>query len=226
MKPELRGKISVLLIISAFIIGSTTQSGFSFGREIFLDLGLPIWTNGRTGFNYVSIISLIILFLGIILAKTEVPRRRVGILILFLIVLSPMLISIIEPVYFKMHKELAAVQYDSKRTHFNVRSSEDNKHIIVQGTVVLTNDGKNPVTLSMKIAADSNIERDWFWQDIILFRGHISEEPGVFTLLPGETQTIPTFSTIPSKNVSSLHGSINGPNLILFMGDEVRRVGY
>lgn len=226
MKPELRGKISVLSIISAFMIGSTTQTGFSFGRELFLNLGLPIWTNVRTGFNYVSIISLIILVLGIRLAKTEVPRSRIGILILFLIVLSPMLISIIEPVYFKMHKELAAVQYDSKRTHFNIRSSEDNKHIIVQGTVVLTNHGKNPVKLSMKIPADSNIERDWFWQDIILFRGDISEEPGVFTLLPGETQTIPTFSTIPSKNVYSLHGSIDGPNLILFTEDEVRRVGY
>lgn len=226
MKTAVRGKISVLLIISAFIIGSTSQTGFSFGKEIFLNLGLPMWTNGRTGFNYVSLISLIILITGVILAKTEVPRRRVGILILFLIVLSPMIISIMEPIYFKMHKGLAAVQYDPTKTHFSIRNSEDHKNFNVTGTVVLTNYGKNPIKFGMKIPSDHNIGWDWFTQDITLIREEISEETGVFTVLPGETLTISTLSIIPSMNGYYLQGSMDGPNLILFTGDEVRRVGY
>ena len=137
-----------------------------------------------------------------------------------------MIISIFEPVYFKMHKGLAAVQYDSTKTHFSIRNSEDHKNLNITGTVVLTNYGKNPIKFGMKIPSDDYIERDWFIQDITLVREEISEEAGIFTLLPGETLTISTFSTITSKNGYNLQGSMDGPNLILFTGDEVRRVGY
>lgn len=225
MRISKRGIISVILIILAFMIGTSTQSGFSFGDEMLWGLGISPWSNGQFGFHYPIIVTVILLITGGIIAKTEVPPRRIGVLILFLVVLSPMIVSILKPVYFKMHSELGAIEYEYKKSHFDIRSSADNKNLDITGFIVLTNYGKDSLEVGIKIPADGYVQQEWFSKDLILAGGDISEKSGVVTLPPGKRRTISTFSTIPSKKGTLEHGSMNGPNLILFTDDESRKVG-
>ena len=203
MRNSTRGVISLILIILAFMIGTSTQSGF----------------------HYPIIVTVILLITGGIIAKTEVPPRRIGVLILFLVVLSPMIVSILKPVYFKMHSGLGAIEYEYKKSHFDIRSSADNKNFDVTGSIVLTNYGKDSLEAGIKIPADGYVQQEWFSNDLILAGGDISDKSGVVTLPPGERRTISTFSTIPSKKGTLEHGLMNGPNLILFTDDESRKVG-
>jgi len=225
MRISKREIISVILIILAFMIGTSTQSGFSFGDEMFWGLGISPWSNGQFGFHYPIIVTVILLITGGIIAKTEVPPRRIGVLILFLVVLSPTIVSILKPVYFKMNSGLGAIEYEYKKSHFDIRSSSDNKNLDITGFIVLTNYGKGSLEVGIKIPADSYVQQEWFSNDLILAGGDISEKSGVVTLPPGKRRTISTFSTIPSKKGTLEHGSMNGPNLILFTDDESRKVG-
>jgi hypothetical protein len=208
------------------MIGSSTQSGFSFGDQMFWGLGISPWSNGQFGFHYPIIVTVILLITGVIIAKTEVPPRRIGVLILFLVVLSPMIVSILKPVYFKMHRGLGAIEYEYKKSHIEIRSTEDNKNLEVIGSIVLTNYGKHSLNVGIKISSDGYVQQEWFSNDVILTGGNISEQSGVFTLFPGKTQTISTLSTIPSINGTVGGGTMNGPNLILFTDKEMRKVGY
>ncbi len=225
MRISKRGVISVTLIILAFMIGTSTQSGFSFGDEIFWGLGISPWSNGQFGFHYPIIVTVILLITGGIIARTEVPPRRIGVLILFLVILSPMIVSITKPVYFKMNSGLGAIEYEYKISHFDIRSSEDNKNLDVTGVIVLTNYGKDPLEVGIKIPADGHVQQEWFSNDLILAGGDISEKSGFFTLPSGVRRTISILSTIPSKKETLEHGSMNGPNLILFTDEKSRKVG-
>ena len=224
MRISKRGVISVTLIILAFMIGTSTQSGFSFGEEMFWSLGISPWSNGQFGFHYPIILTVILLISGGIIAKTEVPPRRIGVLILFLVVLSPIIVSILKPVYFKMHSGLGAIEYEYKKSNFDIRSTADNKNLDITGLIVLTNYGKNSLEVGIKIPADGYVQQEWFSNDLILAGGDISERSGVFILPPGERRTISILSTIPSKKGTFESGTMHGPNLILFTEDESRKV--
>ncbi|MCM1565547.1 MAG: hypothetical protein NC238_06265 [Dehalobacter sp.] len=226
MKVSKRGFITISLFILAFIIGTTTGTGFSFGDELFLFLGIPLWSNGQMGFHTPSIVAIILFIIACICAKAEVPRLRIAVLILFFIVLSPMLVSIIKPAYFKIQNGLAAVEYEYKRSHFDIRSTADNKDLDITGYIVLTNYGRDELKVGIKIPLDGYMQQIWFSKDVILTGSNISEKDGIFTLPPGETQTISIFTEIPSKDGNNHKGSMNGPNLILSTDNEVRTVGY
>lgn len=225
MRISKKGIVSVLLIVLAFMIGSSTQSGFSFGDEMFFGLGISPWSNGQFGFHYPIIVTVILVITGGIIAKSEVPPRRIGILILFLVVLSPAIISIVKPVYFKMHSGLGVIEYEYKQSRLDIRSSADNKNLDVSGYIVLTNYGKYYLNVGIKIPADDYVLQEWFSKDLILAGEGIPENPKTFALPPGERRMIPTSFTIPSKEGTFEEGSVNGPNLILFTDDESRRVG-
>lgn len=225
MKITKRGISSVTLIILAFIFGVSTQSGFSLGDEIFWDLGISPWSNGQFGFHYTIIVSLILLIVGGITAKTEVPPRRIGGLILFLIVLSPLIVSLIKPVYFKMHSGLGAIEYEYKRSYFDKRSSENNKELNITGQIVLTNYGRDSLEIGIKIPSNDRIQQEWLSNDLILTEKEGSEENRRFKLPPGERRIISTFSTVPSKKGTFESGTMNGPNLILFTDHESLQVG-
>lgn len=228
MKISKRGSISsisLLLIFLGFLIGYTTPTGFSLGDRLFLDLGLSPWSNGQTGFHNTILVTLVLLIIGGIGTISEVPNRKLVILIFLSFLITPLCVSLMKPVYFKMHTGLAAIEYNSRSTHFNIRSSEDNKKIEVTGLIVLTNYGRNPIKIGIKIPSGSYIQEKWFSHDLALTGTDISGEPGIFTLPPREIRTILTFSTIPSQHAYNRNGSMHGPNLILFTDDEMRMVG-
>ncbi|WP_434512143.1 hypothetical protein [Desulfitobacterium sp. AusDCA] len=216
----------MLLIFSGIIIGFTTRTGFSLGDRIFLDLGISPWSNSQTGFHNTIVISLVLFLIGGIEARRVVSRRKLFILIILLMLLTPTVLSLIKPVYFGIHSGLASIEYESRISHFDIRSSEDNKNVEVIGSIILTNHGKKPIRVGIKIPADDRIHREWLLHDLVLLGVNDSEEPGTFILPPGETENILTFTTIPSENGYNGRGLMNGPNLILFTDDETRLVGH
>jgi hypothetical protein len=123
-----------------------------------------------------------------------------------------------------MHSGLAAVEYDLRNSHFNMRSTVDNKNLEIIGAIALTNYGKNPIEFGIKIPSDNLILRERFSQDLILTGVENSGEPGVFILHPGEARTFLSYTTIPANDYNG-QGSMNGPNLILFTDNEIRMVG-
>lgn len=187
-----------------------------------LGLGLSPWTNGRTGFHWPIILTLALLLIGILEAKRVMPGRQIALVVIILSLISTDILSLIKPVYFGMHNGLAAVEYDSRNTHFRYASTEDNKNMKMIGSVSLTNYGDEPIDIKIKMPAQGREE--WWPSDFILTGVQDSLDSEVFTLPPGE-QTIMIYSEMPLKNEISGAGLMNGPDLILFTNEETRRVG-
>ena len=218
-----RGIASVLLILLAFVLGTTTQTGFSLGDKIFLGLGIPPMTNGQTGFHYTLILFFVIFIIGVMEAKRVMSGRQLVILLVLLLLITLSVLSSIEPFYFRMHSGLAAVEYDSRNTQFSIRSSEDKRNLEIIGAVALTNYGSDTLKLGIKIPSEGDIKQKWFSNDLILTGVDSSSE---FILPPGQKRTILTYTTIPLKNDYNGQGSMSGPNLILLTDNETRTVGY
>ncbi|KJR44697.1 hypothetical protein UF75_4917 [Desulfosporosinus sp. I2] len=224
MKITRQAIISVLLIFFAIFLGQTTETGFSIGDKIFLGLGISPWSNGQTGFHYPIIIYFVLFIIGCIEARTVMSRRQLIVLLLVLFIITPSAVSQVKTVYFRMHSGLATVEYDLINSHFNMRSSVDNKNLEIIGAIALTNYGNNQIDFGIKIPSDSFILSEWFSQDLILTGVENSKEPGNFILHPGETRTFLSYTTIPSNGYNG-QGTMNGPNLILFTDNEIRKVG-
>ena len=135
--------------------------------------------------------------------------------------ISPVILSLIKPIYYGMHSGLAAVEYDSRNTHFSYASSEDNKNIKMIGAISLTNYGDKPINISIKLPSEGR--EKWLLDDLILTGIHDTMEPGIFILTPGE-QTILIYSDIPLTNEFNMSGYMRGPDLIFFTDEETRTV--
>jgi len=218
--------ISALLIFFAIFLGHTTETGFSIGDKILLGLGISPWSNGQTGFHYPIVIYFVLFIIGCIEARRVMSRRQLFVLLLLLFMVTPSVVSAVKPFYYGMQSGLAVVEYDSRNSHFNIRSSLDNKKLEIIGAISLTNYGNNPIEFGIKIPSDSFIAHEWFSEDLILTGVENSEDPETFILYPGQNQTILSYTTIPWKNGNNGTGTMNGPNLILFSNNENRKVGY
>lgn len=217
-----RKVISILIIFLALILGITTETGFSLGDKLFLGLGISPWSNGRTGFHLTIIVTFTLFIIGILEAKRAMPGRQIILVVIFLIMISPNVLTLVKPIYFGMQSGLAAVEYDSRNTHFKFIRTEDKKNIKMIGAVSLTNYGDNPINISIKIPSEGR--EDWLSSDFILTGVQDTMESGIFILPPGE-QTILTYSEIPLTNDINGAGSMSGPDLILFTDKEIRMVG-
>jgi hypothetical protein len=216
--------ISTCLILLAFVFSFSTLTGFSLGDKVFLIIGISPWTNGQTGFHNTILVTFTLMVIGILEAKREMTGRRLLALIVLCILFTPWVASMTRTLYYKTQTGLAAVEYDYANSHFYLRNSDDKKDIEVTGFIVLTNYGRNPVKVGIKIPSDNLTHHNWFTEDIVLKEADNAEE--IFYLSPGEKRSIWTFSSIPVQNTSYQgHGSMNGPNLILYNDDETRNVG-
>lgn len=226
MKITRQAMISVLLIFFAIFLGHTTETGFSIGDKILLGFGISPWSNGQTGFHYPIIIYFVLFIIGCLEARRVMSSRQLIVLLLLVFMITPSVVSLVKPVYFRMQSGLATVEYDARNSSFNISFSLDNEKLETIGAISLTNYGNNPIEFGIKIPSDSFIAHEWFSEDLILTRVENSEDPGTFILYPGQRQTILSYTTIPWKNGNNGTGTMNGPNLILFSNNENREVGY
>jgi hypothetical protein len=219
-----RGIISIALILFAFVTGLTTLTGFSLGDKILLMLGIPAWSNGQTGSHYTIILTIILLAAGVFVAKKEMTGRRLIALIALCILISPWIASLTKSLYYKTQKGLATVEYDFINSHFNLRDSEDSKNLEVAGLIIVTNYGRNPVKVGIKISSNNLLQHNWFSEDVVLTETKNDEE--LLTLSPGEKRSIWAYSTVPIQNTSYRgHGWLDGLNLTLYNDEETRKVG-
>lgn len=212
----------MLLIFLALILGTTTETGFSLGDRLFSALGIPLWSNGQSRFHLTLPVILVLFLIGILEAKRVMTGRQIVIVVVLLVMISPNALSLIKPIYYGMQSGLAAVEYDSRNTHFRFISSEDNKNIKVIGAISLINYGENPINISIKIPSKGR--EGWLSGDLILTEVQNTIEPELFILPPGE-QTILTYAEIPLMNEVVGAGSMSAPDLILFTDKETRMVG-
>ncbi len=224
MKAAKHGIIGGLLIFLAILIGYTSDTGFSFGDKLFLALGMTPWSNGQTGLHYPFFVSFVLFIIGCLEARRAIAAWRLLLLIVMLFLISPWVVSFIKPVYYNMQSGLAAIEYDSRNSHFNVRSIADTNSIEVISAITLINYGKNTIQFGIKIPADDGFLQGCFPNNMILTGELNSEGPMSFMLHPDETKTILSYTTI-QKNEYSGQGTLKGINLILFTNDENRLVG-
>lgn len=217
--------IAIVLIFFSIIIVHTTETGFSIGDKLFLSLGLSPWSNDQTGFHYPFVISFTLFIIGCLEARRAIPVRQLLILLLLLFLLTPSVVSFIKPNYYGLHSGLDSVEYDLRKSKFNIRGSNDKKDMEILGAIVLTNYGKDTIKLGIKIPAENDFIKEYSSQDLVLAEVDNSEEPGDFILHAGETRTILSYNTISMKNSYNGSGSMQGPNLILYTDDEIRMVG-
>ena len=120
-----RKVIAIFLILFAFVFGTSTRTGFSLGDKLFLVLGISPWSNGRTGFHWPALVTFTLLIIGIMVAQKVMNGRQIFISVIVLSLISPATLSLVKPIYYKMHSGLAAIEYDSRNTHISYRSEDD-----------------------------------------------------------------------------------------------------
>jgi hypothetical protein len=223
MKVSKRELTSVLLIAVSFFMGFSTPTGFSFGDKVFRALGVSPWSNGDSGTHYAVFVFLLLLIVGIIGLSKELSGRKLAVIIICCIVLSPLIVTGGKILYFKMHSGLAAVEYDSRKSYFNIKSTADNQNIQVSGLCVLTNYGRTSMSFRIKLPTD---DRSLLSQDAEFNEPNDERGMGAFTLAPGETREIKVDSVVPPKaGISQVSGRLDGPDLILYSENESRLVG-
>lgn len=220
-----RRLISFLLIFLAFLFGTTTQTGFSFGDKLFLALGISPWSQGQGMFHIITVVAIILLIIACIYGKKEIPLRHIGIFILVLIIFSPPIVSQAKPIYYKMHNGLDAVEYNTIKSSINTKPSPENNNLEIYGIIVLTNYGKDLVKFRAKIDLNQFPQLEYLSEDIILEGVNTSEKSGDFTLQSGETRSIliNTSTSLANKYITLY--SIEGPKLILFNDNEIKIFG-
>lgn len=235
MKITKRGILATLLIFIAMLLGITTETGFSLGDKLLLSLGISPWTtNGSSGFHIGIIIWFVLFLIGILEVKREMSGLQILLLVLFIGLLSPwVLSSYMKPFYLGMQSGLAAVEYDSRNTQFRYKNSADGKSLEVIGAVTLTNYGDTPLYLSIKIPAErlkeglpEEVELEESEEGLVLGGGGTldSVTPEIFVLLPGEKETFLSYNTFPLKSYLNVRGSMQVIDLILFTDGETRVV--
>ena len=225
MKISRRAIIAILLIFFAIFLGHTTETGFLIGDKILLGFGISPWANGQTGFHYPIVIYSVLFIIGCLEARRVMSSRQLIVLLIFLLTITPSVVSLAKSVYFKMQSGLATVEYDSGNSQFNIRSSLDNKELEIIGAICLENYGKDQIEFGIKIPSDS-FAHEGFSGDLILTSSAGLENSKTFILYPGQRQTILSYTTIPWENDNSEIGAMNGPDLILFSNNENRKVGH
>lgn len=157
MKITRHAVFSVLLIFLAILLGHTTETGFSIGDKMLFGFGISPWSNGQTGFHYPIIIYFVLFIIGCLEARRVMSSRQLIVLLLLVFIITPSVVSLVKPVYFRMQSGLATVEYDSRNSSFNISSSLDNEKLEIIGAISLTNYGNNPIELGIKIPSDSFI---------------------------------------------------------------------
>ncbi|MDQ7096662.1 hypothetical protein REC12_24000 [Desulfosporosinus sp. PR] len=228
MKNTKHGIIGGLLIFASILIGTRTETGFSLGDKLFLALGIAPWTNGQTGGIHLPFFIVFALFIiGCLEARRVLSVGQTLLLLAILLLLAPPVLSSIKPLYYMTQNGLNAIEYDTRNSHFQIYSENDNQNIDVLASITLSNYGKDTIQFGLKIPPNQGL-LDWPHKDLILKAETNSQEQESFILYPGETKTFLSLTVFPSniENNGEGQGTFNGPNLILFKNNESRLVGF
>ncbi|MBU7318506.1 hypothetical protein [Paenibacillus oleatilyticus] len=134
MNRRRRLAIALMLITSTIILNWTYPDTTALGERIFLWIGLPVWSRGASGLNYVGITSMMMLFAGVFTLRTSLQRHARKIALLALILpfwLPSQLVAAYQSVW---AKGIYALEYVKDESKCNFKKEDDQ----VTGTCSLT----------------------------------------------------------------------------------------
>jgi hypothetical protein len=212
-------------MIFAFLIGVSTPSGFSLGDKLFNLVGLPAWSNGQVGFYFPW--ALWLLVLAALWMGRELGGKRLLVVFILVIMLTPRVVSWSEAIYYKAHSGIWAIDYDPSNSQIDYASESDNHTLAVSGQLALTNYGGGPVTFGIKVLDDTLPPGEVIFPKGIILNGEDgAKDSEQFTLEPGERRSIDVHTiSLTEANFQGVSGELGGPDLVLFTGTGTRIVG-
>ncbi len=212
----------ILLLVTAVILGYSTESGFSLGDRVFKAVSLPTWSHGYTGTHYAAIFSIILF--GIAAVDKAFSSRKLALIILLCLVFIPPIALQGKAFYFGIHRGLQAVEYNVRDSHFEIASSTDG-NVQVTGTVVLTNHGKTPISFGIKLPIRGYLQNEQP-TELSLTGPDGLEKTGIFRIEPQQTKTIVINTTTLGNGAIFGHETLNGPELLIYNESEKLVVGF
>lgn len=207
--------LSTCTMIIGITFGRETPNGSSLGASLFRYWGIPVWSSTEGHWNYPSLVSLIILIIGLFWARRYMKGKRLFLLLVLVILATPYIQSGITHLYLKNFYGIQTVDYNRQNSMVEVKTDANNSIVLV-GHEDLTNYGHEDVTFNMSIRPRS-FERQsgsWFTHDIPL--ENWSNNLDSFTLCPGEERSITVTATINNDpGYSQMQGMANGPDLVI-----------
>ncbi|WP_010495730.1 hypothetical protein [Paenibacillus elgii] len=134
MSRHQRLAIALMLITSTIILNWSYPDAKALGERLFQWIGLPVWSRGVSGLNYVGITSLLLLFAGLFTLRASLQRHARKITLLALILafwLPPQLVTAYQMVW---AKGIYALEYVKDESNCNYKKEDEQ----VTGTCSLT----------------------------------------------------------------------------------------
>ncbi|WP_088834270.1 hypothetical protein [Paenibacillus tyrfis] len=134
MSRRQRLAIALMLITSTIILNWSYPDAKALGERLFQWVGLPVWSRGASGLNYVGITSLLLLFAGLFTLRASLQRHARKITLLALILsfwLPPQLVAAYQSVW---AKGIYALEYVKNESSCNYKKEDEQ----VTGTCSLT----------------------------------------------------------------------------------------
>lgn len=212
--------LGIGIICFGILMGITTKSGFSLGSSMFQFFGLQSWSREQIGLYYPGILSIVLIVLGVFMARKHVSFKNVFIIILAGILVAPFVVSWGKVAYLKTSTGINAMEYNRKQSNFKVQIENGSEIITIRGNIKLTNHGNEKVSFYMVLRPrdhEKNRESGWFVEDIELYEKNINNDFVNFVLEPGQSKSIDVYSEIPNYNqIYYMEGNLNGPDLVIY----------
>ena len=215
------GIVSTSMMVFAVILGASNRSGVSLGDTVFNAVGIPSWSNGYSGFHFTLLLSLILFILGVVDARKVFSRKKLVILIFVCLILVPPITLQGRICLLRLQSGLKTVEYNMNPSHLDFSSTEDRK-LNINGTLILTNYGKTPITFGIKLPNTERTQRFGISREIDL-KG--IEKSGTLEHRAGERKEIEILTVLSESVDYNGKGVMNGPDLLLFNQSELRMVG-
>lgn len=214
MNRRQRLAIALILITSTIILNWSYPYTTALGERLFEWIGLPVRSRGVSGFNFVGITSLLLLFAGLFTLRASLQRHARKITLLALILpfwLPPQLVTAYQMVW---AKGIYALEYVKNESNCNYKKEGEQ----VTGTCSLTfvNHSGQDIQFAASIRNQQYLDGSFLGSLDIL-------GDQTFTIPSRQKKTIKVaFTKIAPDPHNSVSGSFYGFDLTVKSGEQER----
>ncbi|SFK82868.1 hypothetical protein SAMN03159341_101770 [Paenibacillus sp. 1_12] len=133
--------ISLTLIILTLVLSWKYPDVTTLGEQWFTALGLPVWSNGRDGFNYLGILLMLIAFAGLYLLSSSLNKHRRKIVIAAIIAIVWLPANLVIGYQTVFAKGIYTLEYD--RTSSNCTYKREEQWLTGSCTLTFINHGRD-----------------------------------------------------------------------------------
>ena len=220
--PRKLGRVYLLALIAAALIGGSTPSGFNLGDKLFALIGLRPWSGNYIGMHYPGLLTLGLLLIGLIGVKKDLGGwYAVGVILLGPLAFSP-LAAFGQVAYYATQSGLGTIGYNSNQSQLQITT--DQQRLVLSGHLYLTNYGSRPVRFGVKVLRDQ--PHAWPLPSEIPLQQAGLSPANTFVLPPGVTAGFSVQAAVYlAKPDGQGSGTLATPDLLLYTPKESRIVG-